>query len=61
MVWGVQPIQVPEYGNTDEMLKLVRKTLLDRGLAEKDDLVVVTGGLPIGGGGKTNFLKVHRL
>ena len=61
LVWGVQPIQVPEYGNTDEMLKLVRKTLLDRGLAEKDDLVVVTGGLPIGGGGKTNFLKVHRL
>ena len=61
LVWGVQPVKVPEYKNTDEMLALVQKTLLDQGLAAKGDLVVVTGGLPVGGGGKTNFLKVHRL
>lgn len=61
LVWGVRPVKVSEYKNTDEMLTLVQRTLLEMGLAEKDDLVVVTGGLPIGGGGKTNFLKVHRL
>ncbi len=61
LVWGVLPVKIPKYRDTDEMLKLVRDALLDLGLAVKGDLVVVTGGLPLGGGGKTNFLKVHRL
>ncbi len=61
LVWGVQPVLVPEYNNTDEMLSLIRNTLVERKLAAPGDLVVVTGGIPVGGGGKTNFLKVHRL
>ena len=61
LVWGVQPMQVPEYNSTDEMLSLIRNTLVARKLAAPGDLVVVTGGIPVGGGGKTNFLKVHRL
>ncbi len=61
LVWGVRPVKVAEYKNTDEMLTIVQQTLLEMGLAGKEDLVVVTGGLPIGGGGKTNFLKVYRL
>ncbi len=61
LVWGVRPMTIPRYKDTDEMLTVVRRTILELGLAGKGDLVVVTGGLPIGGGGKTNFLKVHRL
>ena len=61
LVWGVCPLLVPKYRHTDEMLVMVEEAVLDAGLAERGDLVVITGGLPLGGGGKTNFLKVHQI
>jgi len=61
LTWGVIPVLVEPIENTDEMLQMMQRTVLELGLATQGDLVVVTGGLPLGGGGKTNFLKVHRL
>jgi len=61
LVWGVRPILVEPYEGADGILGIVSKTLVDVGYAEGGDLVVITGGLPVGGGGKTNFIKVHRL
>jgi pyruvate kinase len=61
LVWSVLPVLAGQYGNTDEMFEIVERTVLGMELAERGDLLVVTGGLPVGGGGRTNFLKVHRL
>lgn len=61
LTWGVLPVLVEQYKGTDEMLENMAHTVLDLGLAEPDDLVVVTGGIPLGGGGRTNFIKVHSL
>jgi len=61
LTWGAIPVLVPQYEGTDEMLKVMANKVLELELAERGDLVVVTGGLPVGGGGRTNFLKVHRL
>ena len=61
LVWGVQTLVVPQYSGTDEMLDVVSRALIDAALAAPGDLIVVSAGIPFGGGGKTNFLKVHRL
>ena len=61
LVWGVIPILVQPYQDTEKLLQVMEESLLLLNLAEQGDLVIVTGGLPLGGGGKTNFLKVHRL
>ena len=60
LVWGVVPTLAPEYHSTDEMLAMMEQVVRACGLAEPGDLFVVTGGLPVGGGGQTNFVKVHR-
>ncbi len=61
LVWGVLPVLVDQYQDTDDMLQMVEQTVRACGLAEPGDLLVITGGLPVGGGGQTNFLKVHQL
>ena len=61
IVWGVVPLQVPPYTGTDDMFEVISQSLLEHDYAAPGDLVVVAGGIPTGGGGKTNFIKVHRL
>jgi pyruvate kinase len=61
LTWGVRPVLVPQHKSTDEMIETMARTVLNLHLAQPGDLVVVTGGIPLGGGGRTNFLKVHRL
>jgi pyruvate kinase len=61
LVWGVSPLLVPQYEGTDAMLDVVSHALLEAGFAEPGDRVVISAGIPFGGGGKTNFVKVHRL
>ena len=59
--WGVETSVVPESGTTEELLAQVGRVVMDAHLAVPGDLVVLTGGFPVGGGGRTNFLRVHRL
>jgi pyruvate kinase len=61
LTWGVIPALVPEQRSTDDALSTMEDTVLELGLAERGELIVVTGGLPLGGDGRTNFIKVHRL
>ncbi len=59
LVWGVYPLMVQEFTNTDEMMATAVQAALERGLVERGDIVVITAGVPMGGPGKTNMLKVH--
>ena len=61
LVWGVAPLLVPAFETTDNLLEVVSRTLIDGGDGHPGDWIVLTGGVPIGGGGKTNFIKVHQL
>jgi pyruvate kinase len=61
LVWGVVPLLVPEYNTTDEMLSRTTQAVLESGLARPGERVVITAGIPAGGGGQTNMLKVHDL
>jgi len=59
--WGVLPLFSPQPERPDALAEGLARHALERGLASKGDLVLVTGGLPQGGGGRTNFLRVDRL
>jgi pyruvate kinase len=61
LVWGVAPVLVPSFESTDAMIETVTRTLLERGEVIRGDRILITGGLPTGGGGKTNFIKVHQI
>jgi pyruvate kinase len=50
LVWGVQPVLVPEFKTTDEMVQIMIQAACDLGVAAWGD--------PFGGGG-TNMLQVH--
>ena len=61
LVWGAMPVVVPGCSSTDKMIATVSQALLARDEVNVGDLIVITGGIPASGGGKTNFLKVHRI
>ncbi len=59
LVWGVAPVRVTPFETTDDMVEMMVRTARQEGLAVWGDPVVLTAGIPFGGGGKTNMLKVH--
>ena len=58
LVWGVEPVLVPEFKTTDEMMRVMMRSACEKGVAAWGDPVVLTAGIPFGGGG-TNMLEVH--
>ena len=59
LVWGVQAILCPRYQNTDEMLALAGKEVLEQNLVKEGDTVIITAGVPVGESGQSNLLKVQ--
>ncbi len=58
---GVRSLRVDIQGNTEAQIRLVEKSVLDAGVLQPGDLVVITMGSPISDPGTTNLLKVHQL
>ena len=56
--FGVKPVITDIYENTDEMVENVRKIAEKEFNLDKGDLIVVTGGFPLGESKKTNYLKI---
>ncbi len=61
LVWGVKPLLVEEFADTDRMMATVIGAVRSRDIVEDGDLVIITAGVPLGGAGMTNMLKVHRV
>jgi pyruvate kinase len=59
LVWGVEPLLVDEFANTDAMIVTVVEAARALDLVQNGDLVIITAGVPLGGSGLTNTLKVH--
>lgn len=59
LCWGVLPIRKPEPQNLEEVFRMAREAALETSLARKDDLIVITAGIPLAVPGSTNLLKVH--
>lgn len=61
LTWGVETHCVPWVDHTDEMVRQVESELLDMGVYQKGDKIVIVAGSPPGTPGSTNFLRVHRI
>lgn len=59
--WGVEAIITPQYADTDELLNDSLDEAVKQGVLEEGDLVVVTGGIPVGLTGATNLIKVSTI
>jgi pyruvate kinase len=59
LVWGVQPLVIPEFHSIDEMIATVVGAAQDAQLVARGDTLVLIAGVPFGIGGQTNFLKIH--
>lgn len=57
--WGVVPLQCEEQYSTDALFEYAVELSVKTGIVEKGDIVVITGGIPVGVSGNTNTLKVH--
>lgn len=59
LVWGVEPVVVEEYLDTDKVISQAVEAALGEGFVSSGDMVVITAGVPVGVPGTTNLLKVH--
>lgn len=58
--WGVNPVLLNKVSETEAMMGIVEKTLVDGNIINKGETIVITGGMPIAERGDTNFIKVHK-
>lgn len=58
LVWGVIPLRVPVVQSTDELIAIGEQTLLDRGLLDPgQEIIVLAGSSPMKG--TTNTLRIY--
>lgn len=61
MVWGVKPLILPAFHTTDELIYQSIDLLEARKMIKKGDLLIIIAGHPVGMGGQTNLIKVHKV
>jgi len=59
LVWGVQPIKVDNYDNVDNIPNLCNKILKHIKVIDLNEQFVITGGVPMGIAGTTNYLSIQ--
>jgi pyruvate kinase len=59
LVWGVETVVVRQPTDTDEVIDLSVDALQEKGMASPGDILIITAGIPHGGPGRTNMIKVH--
>ena len=61
LIWGPRGFYIPFQYDTDAGVKLVHKTLLDAGVAQTGDRIVITAGMPLPAMGRSNMVHVSQL
>ena len=61
IIWGVVPLKVDSLIDTDKMIGVAEKILKRKKMIQKNQLFVITAGVPVGVVGTTNMLKVHKI
>ncbi len=57
--WGVFPVFTETKNTTDELFAQAIRETERTGIVKSGDLIVMTGGLPVGMSGTTNTMKIH--
>ncbi len=59
LVWGVTPVLTQEVSSTDEIFEQAIANVFNTGMLKNGDIVIITGGIPVGVSGTTNMMKIH--
>ncbi|MDP2718865.1 MAG: pyruvate kinase [Dehalococcoidia bacterium] len=59
--WGVYPLFIDSPSTVDELFSLAGRLSREVKIAKSGDLIIVTGGVPVGVAGSTNLLKVEKI
>lgn len=59
LVRGVYPVLFESPDHTDEMMERAIHVAIEAQLIKKEDLIVITAGVPVREAGTTNLMKVH--
>jgi pyruvate kinase len=59
--WGVYPFQIDGASSVEDLFATGARLSRELGLAKTGDLIVITGGIPVGVTGSTNLLKVEQV
>ena len=57
--WGILPVKVRRFRSTDQMLDFSKKFLMDNHIIKKDEMFIMTAGVPVGITGTTNMIKIE--
>jgi pyruvate kinase len=61
MAWGIMPMMSEIVHNTDEMVAVANRCILESGMAAVGERYLVTAGVPFGIRGTTNMIRVERV
>ncbi|MBN1348816.1 pyruvate kinase [candidate division KSB1 bacterium] len=61
LFYGVNPLRMQVIENTDQVIAQVDRILLEKKLAQKGDVIVITLGAPVYTRGTTNLMKLHQI
>ena len=58
LVWGVIPVLCPKFKEISQIAPMAMKVAKSKGLARKNDQIIITAGIPFGYRGRTNLLYI---
>jgi pyruvate kinase len=61
LVYGIHSLVTPAETSVDEMVAVMDRALLDRGLLKPRDTVILVAGQPMWRSGTTNLMLLHRI
>jgi pyruvate kinase len=61
LVWGLNTFHIQPYKSSDEAMEQIEKMLVQYGFASPGDKVILTLGMPVSQGSKTNSLRVYTI
>lgn len=61
LVWGIQTLLVNRYKTSEEAMEQIERMLMQYGLCRPGDNIIVTMGLPVQQGSKTNTMRVYTI
>ena len=59
--FGVKPVVTDVYESTDEIIKEAKRRAIEEFHLVSGDLIVVTGGFPLGQTRSTNFIRIEEI
>lgn len=61
LTWGTNAFHIPFQKDTDAGVQLVHKSLIEAGVAQRGDRIVITAGMPLPKMGRSNMVHVSQL